>query len=288
MPKLARPAGPRMSEIVFPKNPVFYQPSQAFAADIESMKLEPPASQRSDTAPERGMKKRIAIAATLAALALASIPLLNSLDKRTEPEENAASGKITGNLPPSIQTEASAAAPDASAAQASLPSLPPGPDTSATPGVAALPKLMVEAVSPAPVTTPAAPVARATGTPALLADKTPAPRALASTAPGTAASVRTAPPALVTPSPTAEPPVTAPVSPARPQGSSFGYSVQLGLFSSVDNAEKLIQALKARGVAAKSETRVQMGPFNTRAEAEEAMAKLRELGYHPLLVPLGQ
>ncbi|MBX9296935.1 SPOR domain-containing protein, partial [Chromobacterium vaccinii] len=35
-------------------------------------------------------------------------------------------------------------------------------------------------------------------------------------------------------------------------------------------------------------TRVQLGPFKNRAEADEAMKKLRELGYSPLLAASGQ
>lgn len=68
---------------------------------------------------------------------------------------------------------------------------------------------------------------------------------------------------------------------------SLGYQVQLGLFSSSMNAEKLVADLKKQGLTARTETRVQLGPFRTRAEAEEAMQRLRELGYQPMLVPIG-
>lgn len=68
---------------------------------------------------------------------------------------------------------------------------------------------------------------------------------------------------------------------------SLGYQVQLGLFSSSTNAEKLVADLKKQGLAARTETRVQLGPFRTRAEAEEAMQRLRELGYQPMLIPIG-
>lgn len=80
---------------------------------------------------------------------------------------------------------------------------------------------------------------------------------------------------------------TLPSSRAAPGGSSLGYQVQLGLFASPDNAEKLIDDLKKRGISARTETRVQLGPFATRAEAEDAMAKLKALGYQPMLVPAG-
>lgn len=80
---------------------------------------------------------------------------------------------------------------------------------------------------------------------------------------------------------------TLPAVKAAPGGASLGYQVQLGLFASPGNAEKLLDDLKKRGISARTETRVQLGPFNTRAEAEEAMAKLKALGYQPLLVPAG-
>jgi hypothetical protein len=73
-------------------------------------------------------------------------------------------------------------------------------------------------------------------------------------------------------------PERAPVK-AKPEGSSLGYKLQLGLFSSMGNAEKLVKELKAKGIEAHTETRVQLGPFKNRAEADEAMAKLRSLGY---------
>ncbi|OHX19406.1 sporulation protein [Chromobacterium sphagni] len=73
-----------------------------------------------------------------------------------------------------------------------------------------------------------------------------------------------------------------------PAGSSVGYQVQLGLFTSIGNAQKLVKDLQKHGIAAHTVTRVQLGPFKTRAEADEAMSKLRNLGYSPLLAAGGQ
>ena len=77
------------------------------------------------------------------------------------------------------------------------------------------------------------------------------------------------------------------LTPGNSHQPSLGYQLQLGLFASPGNAEKLVSDLKKHGLSARTETRVQLGPFHTRAEAEEAMQRLRELGYQPLLVPLG-
>lgn len=99
------------------------------------------------------------------------------------------------------------------------------------------------------------------------------------------------PPAAQKPAAPPPPPAFAPpppVAPAvSPTAASVGYQVQLGLFSNLDNAARLVEKLQRQGIAVKTETRVQVGPFQTRAEAEEAMSKLKELGLSPLLAPAG-
>ncbi|WP_432721068.1 SPOR domain-containing protein [Jeongeupia wiesaeckerbachi] len=64
-----------------------------------------------------------------------------------------------------------------------------------------------------------------------------------------------------------------------------GYTVQAGVFLHSDNAEKLLRKLQAAGVPAYLETRVQIGPFKTRAEADTAARKLRQLGIAPVIAP---
>lgn len=70
---------------------------------------------------------------------------------------------------------------------------------------------------------------------------------------------------------------------ARPR--AIAYS--LGLFSNLGNATALIQRLKAADIPVRSETRVSVGPFQTRAEAEEAMQKLKDMGLSPMLAANG-
>ncbi len=53
----------------------------------------------------------------------------------------------------------------------------------------------------------------------------------------------------------------------------------MGVFNNVDNAQELLRKLQQTGVPAQIETRVQVGPFKTRKEADEARAKLAEHGY---------
>jgi DedD protein len=57
-----------------------------------------------------------------------------------------------------------------------------------------------------------------------------------------------------------------------------GYVVQLGVFTKPGNAQELVDRLRKQGIRAYTETRVHVGPFLNRAEAEKAQAELRRLG----------
>jgi cell division protein FtsN len=57
-----------------------------------------------------------------------------------------------------------------------------------------------------------------------------------------------------------------------------GHVVQLGVFGAQENAERLRDALQQGGFAARTETRVVLGPYNDRAQAEAAQAALRKAG----------
>jgi cell division septation protein DedD len=59
--------------------------------------------------------------------------------------------------------------------------------------------------------------------------------------------------------------------------------VQTGVFSSTENALALQARLKDQGIPAFVETRVVVGPFRNRAEAEAAKKRLRELGLQGLV-----
>lgn len=152
------------------------------------------------------------------------------------------------------------------------PAVTEGRIAPATPTLdAATPPPPVAAVAPIPLVPP----------PPAAPPPQPAPMA-PPMAPPPAAQKPAAPP----PPPAFAPPP--PVAPAvSPTAASVGYQVQLGLFSNLDNAARLVEKLQRQGIAVKTETRVQVGPFQTRAEAEEAMSKLKELGLSPLLAPAG-
>lgn len=69
------------------------------------------------------------------------------------------------------------------------------------------------------------------------------------------------------------------------QATSKGYAVQLGMFNSTGNAEKLNQKLIQSGIKAHIESRVYIGPFKTKAEADAAIKKAKELGVDAVVLP---
>lgn len=69
------------------------------------------------------------------------------------------------------------------------------------------------------------------------------------------------------------------------QATSKGYAVQLGMFNSTGNAEKLNQKLNQSGIKAHIESRVYIGPFKTKADADAAIKKAKELGVDAVVLP---
>lgn len=81
--------------------------------------------------------------------------------------------------------------------------------------------------------------------------------------------------------PATQPPATPAAPPPHPPS---GYVVQFGVFSNPQNALQLVERLKQAGITAQTETRVQLPPFKTKAEAEAALAKLKEKGISAVIV----
>ncbi|AMC33930.1 SPOR domain-containing protein [Janthinobacterium sp. B9-8] len=89
-------------------------------------------------------------------------------------------------------------------------------------------------------------------------------------------------PGIATPQATTATPVAQ--TPAYPAAHTpNGYTVQAGVFLQAQNAEKLLSQLKAAGVPAYTETRVQIGPFKDKASADAAAAKLKSMGINPIV-----
>ncbi|WP_410498005.1 SPOR domain-containing protein [Chitinibacter sp. S2-10] len=68
-----------------------------------------------------------------------------------------------------------------------------------------------------------------------------------------------------------------------PVSNSRGFSVQAGVFLLSNNAEKLLGQLQQAGIPAYLETRVQIGPFKNKAEADAAVKKLKAMGITPVV-----
>ena len=75
-----------------------------------------------------------------------------------------------------------------------------------------------------------------------------------------------------------------PVSPAPPRLLS-GFALQAGVFSDPRRAEELHAKLTLEGIPSSIESRVQVGPFKRKEDAEAARAKMKALGIDAVLLP---
>ena len=74
--------------------------------------------------------------------------------------------------------------------------------------------------------------------------------------------------------------------PAEKTASNLGraYLVQVGVFTSQANAQALQKQLQRAGIEAHLETRVQIGPFKDKREADKALVRAKKLGINAVLV----
>ena len=144
---------------------------------------------------------------------------------------------------------------------------PPRVDTPPPPEVAARPSLPRTPAAPARPASPSS--ASAASAPAKLAEASAAP---AATTPEASARAESAAPAPAAPVPHAPPRLFS------------GYALQAGVFSDPRRAEELQARLMQEGVPVTIESRVQVGPFKTKAEAEAARSKLAALGIDTVLL----
>lgn len=83
----------------------------------------------------------------------------------------------------------------------------------------------------------------------------------------------------------AAPQARQPAPPPRQEPAPKGYVVQLGVFGNLDNARQLQERLAQNGIKSYTETRVNVGPFHSKAEADQALAKLRSMGISAVVAP---
>lgn len=200
------------------------------------------------------------------------------------------------NLPPPPEPEKPAEPEKAPEAAPSKPAVEPPPPPK-VPAVVSLPP----ASKPAPVEkaaeksvpvrpAPAQPGSQATA-PRPAASKPAEVPAISSTPERTEApSTSPAAPAQATAQPTAKPAaritdiplMRAPLASMRAPN---GFVLQAGVFASSQRAEELHAKLTLNGIPSTLESRVQVGPFKTREEADAAYTKLRALGIDAMLIP---
>lgn len=164
---------------------------------------------------------------------------------------------------------------------------PAPPVTETPPDLAAA--APAEATSDAPAESPGAaaplaeapPVAKVAGA---AADKTVA-RPEPPPPPRVAATPALPPPARTTggaAGPAATPPPAVVEAPSAAARLLSGYIVQSGLFSDLALAEQWQARLAQEGIPSSIEARLQIGPFESRAEADAARRKLKKLGIDTL------
>lgn len=217
--------------------------------------------------------RRLAVALTLIALAIAGLALLDRYNASLKKPELATGPAEPRGLPsePAMPQPSSPEPPSAVPA----PEHPPKPsETPAVskpvhqpppppPVVTNEPLTPTESARPAPKATAAAPV-----------DTQPAMKPVVPT-------VEKPPPAKAAVPKEVEAPV--PAKSAEVPGAR-GFVVQVGVFGTAENARDLQAKLTEKGIPSSTETRVVVGPFQGRAEAEAVNAKLKEMGLQGMIV----
>lgn len=190
-----------------------------------------------------------------------SQPLTPTENLPTPPEPEKVEAPAEPPPPPKVETHTPALEPKPEALVENRPKLPLTVQPTKKP------------VTPAPAVAPVpAPLPEATTAPSNIL---PPPRAAIPAEP--LPSKPTARIVEARPAPAVTPPVVSRLF--------SGFVLQAGVFSSVQRAEELHARLTLSGVPSTLETRVQVGPFKTKHEAEMAQAKLKELGVETILVP---
>jgi DedD protein len=237
---------------------------------------------------DSGLKKRLLGAVVLIALAVIFVPML------LPGHSNSGSQSVSMKIPPEpsgeLQTRILQVGPDAASAGSSAQATLVDPDHVATLD------LSDHAAQPRPA-------ASSLPIPATNAPVTSAPVASAPVAAPTSASVAQAPTAsnvVSAPEVAKAPPAASADAEPLPGGAGAAvgtiYTVNLGVYANHASADKLVAKAKQNGFSAlatpetlqgKSVTRVRVGPFHTRAEAEAARLKLKDIERVSMTVEAG-
>ena len=215
--------------------------------DSDRIEAEDPAHVR------RQLTKRMVLAATMIAVLLGALAVFDHLSHVEAPEEEReAPPPARPQVGPSLRNEGK---PE----EAPAPPTAPAPEAPPKPEIPAQPSAVPRPAAPAP--TPIKPPAGVVRPPS-------APPPPAAVPEGTAA-------------PAAPLPAPRPVVPRL----AAGFLLQAGVFSSHERAEELKAQLLEAGIPATIESRVNVGPFASKKEAEAVRAKMKLLGIDALILP---
>lgn len=228
-----------------------------------------------------GLKKRLLGAVVLIALAVIFVPML--LPRGSGSDSQSVSLKIPPQPSGELQTRILQVGPNGASAGSSTAAAAADPDHVAT--------LDLEKQAPAPTSEPGQPSIEATTVPVAPAS---APAAGAGKPATTSAPV--APADIAKSSPPASTPQAAPAGPI-PGGPGAAakaiYTVNLGIYADHASAARLVAQAKQQGFTAlatpetfqgKRVSRVRVGPFSSRAQAEAARLKLKDVEHVPMRV----
>lgn len=226
--------------------------------------MPPPITETGHALDGRRAKVRIGVAAVLLVTAIGILTLLSHRKPETAlPEETAP--------PPAPQTSMSST---------EMEPTPPVPEQSTPPAAPSpMPEAEVAATPPPPpvpgqlpeVTRPSAPAR----SPAVTEESAGVSKPMPVKTPTQTVSTATA--AQVKPSTAAAPQPSTAVQPKQ-------FEVQLGVFTDLDHVKQFQEKLTKHGIPSHTETRVQIGPFKTRAEADQAREKLKTLGITSVVI----
>jgi DedD protein len=252
---------------------------------------EPAITQDEQRLKQRAMR-RLAIALTLIAAAIVALALLDrynaSLRKsepispppRETPEVLPRPPAATPSTPPSSSEEQAKRPPPPPPPVVSNQELPSEPSSAppATPEPAEK--------KPAAPSTPGKPPSSAERPAAAAPEQKAAPATAQKPAPASEQKAAPAAEQKAAPSsPHTKPaaPSAAP-APSEATSSNKGFLVQVGVFMSAANARKLQEKLAEKGIPTHTETRIVVGPFKDRAEADAVTRQLKEMGMDGVVI----
>ena len=223
----------------------------------------------------RRAMRRLAIALALIAAAIAGLALLdryNATQKRSQapfPEPRALP-QPAGRQP----TEPSPTAPP-TPSTVPQPQQPPPPPVVSNEAMAPSESARPKATEEVPGIKPPPPQLKPTP-----------PQAVMKAPTSVTAKPQETPPSGTAPAqkPTSEKAIAAAPSKAVEPSAPKGYLVQVGVFTTSENARALQAKLAQKGIPSFIETRVVVGPFKDRAEADAVNKQLQEMGLQGVVV----